>query len=222
FSEAVAAGAVPFSVQGSSTPTTIDGGRTIGWELADQIPDDCPVRLFVQIGGGALASAAWAGLSVRSRPVVLHAVQTTACAPLERAWSLLAADLGADVAGPVPDRARQLAGHGSDARRMMEDQPERYMWPWEPVGESAATGILDDVTYDWTTVVGPMIHTGGWPVVVDESQIIEANRLGRAHTGIDVDATGTAGLAGLLDDETRAHVGEDERVVVLFTGVRRS
>lgn len=226
FVEAVAGGAVPFSVQGTSTPTTIDGGRTLGWELADQLPGRGRVRLFVQTGGGALASAAWAGLA-EGRPgaaVLLHPVQTEACAPLHRAWTRLAADL---VDGPAPTvdddagRADALAGRGGDARRLMDADPDRYMWAWDPVGQSAATGILDDVTYDWKTVVEPMIESGGWPLVVPEDAVVEANRLGREHTGIDVDATGTAGLAGLLDDRTRSTIRADDIVVCLFTGRRR-
>lgn len=227
FTEAVEAGAVPFSVQGTSTPTTIDGGRTIGWELADQLPVAARTRLFVQIGGGALATAAWRGLREGrpETPVVLHAVQTESCAPLPRAWRLvtddLAARLGIEVGDRPSTRAPELRRRGAEARRLMDDQPDRYMWPWEPVSQSAATGILDDVTYDWKTVVGPMIDTGGWPVVVDESAIAEANRLGREHTGIDVDATGTAGMAGLLDPTTASTIRADDQVVVLFTGRRR-
>lgn len=226
FVEAVGAGAVPFSVQGSSTPTTLDGGRTIGWELADHLAD-APgrVRCFVQIGGGALASAAWSGLREgRSRDsVVLHAVQVEACAPLPRAWRLVTDDLASELSMDLPDdaptRAMALAGRGTEARRLMSG--DHYMWPWDPVKESAATGILDDVTYDWKTVVGPMIDEGGWPVVVTERQILEANHLGREHTGIDVDVTGTAGLAGLLDDSTRNTIQPDDQVVLLFTGIRR-
>ena len=105
---------------------------------------------------------------------------------------------------------------------MMTADPDRYMWPWEPIGESSATGVLDDVTYDWPTVVGPMIDSGGWPIVVNESQVREANHLGRQATGIDVDATGTAGLAGLLHPATRSTIENDDRVVVLFTGLRRT
>jgi threonine synthase len=228
FVEAVRSGAIPFSVQGSSTPTTLDGGRTIGWELADQLADvPGRIRLFVQIGGGALASAAWQGLrSARANgDVLLHAVQTEACAPLARAWRLvtddLATRLGLEVADDLAGRSKTVEDRGSEARGLMVDQPDRYMWPWEPVGESAATGILDDVTYDWQTVVGPMIETGGWPVVVGERQILDANELARTHTGIDVDATGSAGLAGLLDDATLNTIEADDQVVVLFTGIRR-
>lgn len=226
FTEAVARGAVPFSVQGTSTPTTLDGGRTIGWELAEQVPDDGAARLLVQVGGGALASAAWAGMAVRQHIVHLHAVQTQSCAPLARAWRLVTDDLGSRLGSnlPTPEfpRATTLIGRGSEARRLMSDHPDRYMWPWEPVTQSAATGILDDVTYDWQTVIAPMVETGGWPVVVDERAIEEANRLGRAHTGIDVDHTGTAGLAALLAGDPAVRIPSDGRIVVLFTGVRRS
>ena len=93
------------------------------------------------------------------------------------------------------------------------------MWPWEHVGESAADGILDDETYDWLPVVEAMESTGGSPVVVTEAHVLEANELGRRTTGIDVSHTGTAGLAGLL--AIREQVSPDERVVVIFSGIRR-
>jgi threonine synthase len=59
FREAVETGARPFSVTGADTPTAFDGGRTLGWELADQVPGgvDRADRLFLQVGGGALATA---------------------------------------------------------------------------------------------------------------------------------------------------------------------
>lgn len=224
FSEAVEAGLIPFSVQATSTPTTLDGGRTIGWELSDQLADaKRRIRLFVQVGGGALASAAWMGLREGgSNEALLHAVQTEACAPLARAWRLVTDDLAAGTDLPAPYRTVGLRGRGSEARSLMTAEPDRYMWPWEPIGESSATGVLDDVTYDWPTVVGPMIDSGGWPIVVSESQVREANTLGRQATGIDVDATGTAGLAGLLDPDTRSTIESNDLVVVLFTGLRRT
>ena len=94
------------------------------------------------------------------------------------------------------------------------------MWPWESEPKSIATGILDDETYDWRAVVGAMLTTGGQPLVVTEDRLAEANELGAA-TGIAVDPTGSAGLAGLLDLRQSGVVGADERVAVLFTGVRR-
>ena len=48
-----------------------------------------------------------------------------------------------------------------------------------------------------------------------------ANDPGRDATGIDVDHTGSAGLAGLLELRAADAVRIDERVAVLFTGARR-
>ena len=209
FAEAVRRGSVPFSCQSTMTPTTLDGGRTIGWELADQLRDGGvgrTVRLFVQIGGGALASAAWMGLQSGGRfDAVLHPVQTEACAPLARAWDLLAGS-GGDVTA-------RLA--------LAADQPERFMWPWEDVGTSAASGILDDLTYDWLTVIGPTLTSGGWPVTVTEDTILEAHRLARSHTTIRVDPTGSAGLAGVVNERARGTLAADADTVALFTGIER-
>lgn len=80
FRDAVAAGAVPFSVQGPENAVCLDGGRTLGWELAQARPD----RVYVQVGGGAFAACTGAALGAATR---FHAVQVEGCAPLVRAWS---------------------------------------------------------------------------------------------------------------------------------------
>jgi threonine synthase len=85
FREAVAAGAVPFSVQGPENALCLDGGRTIGWEMAAVELD----RAVVQVGGGALATCAGWGLGPGVR---LDAVQSAGCAPLARALGRATAD----------------------------------------------------------------------------------------------------------------------------------
>ena len=90
------------------------------------------------------------------------------------------------------------------------------MWPWTPVGESAADGILDDETYDWLPVLDAMAATGGTPVVVIEADVIRAHDLARVHTAIPVSPTGSAGLAGLL--AIRDEIDQHERIAVIFSG----
>ena len=189
FREAVEAGVRAFGVQGTDTPTTFDGGRTLGWELADQVPD--LDRIYVQVGGGALATA----VSTALPGAVLHPVQAEGCAPLRRAWDRMAP--GFDLEEAVAD-------------------PDRYMWPWADP-RSLASGILDDITYDWVPLLRRTLESGGEPVVAAEEDVVAARALGREHTGLDVSATGTAGLAGLL----AAPPPSGERVAVLFTGVQR-
>ncbi|CAN5670607.1 hypothetical protein BH10ACT2_BH10ACT2_27140 [soil metagenome] len=203
FREAVAAGAIPFSVQGTENAWCLDGGRTLGWEMARHMEEGVAGppfdRLFAQVGGGAFAASVAAGFRMSGVSPKLHAVQTEACAPLARAW-----EHARSLGGP-----KAAAGHWSEC-----------MWPWESVGATAADGILDDETYDWLPVLAAMADSNGSPVVVEESFVLEANEVGCRATGIDASHTGTAGLAGLL--AMREHVQPDERVAVIFSGIRRS
>lgn len=202
FREAVATGAVPFSVQGPENVWCLDGGRTIGWEMArhmeEQIEGPPFDRLFVQVGGGAFAACLAAGFRMSGITPRLHAVQTEHCAPLARAWSH-----AHEVGG-----ARKVATHWGE-----------LMWPWEHVGDSFADGILDDETYDWIPVLSAMADGNGEPVIATEADVVRAYELAHEHTSIDVSGTGSAGLAGLL--AIRDQVGDDERVALVFSGLRR-
>jgi len=204
FREAVDAGAVPFTVQGPENALSLDGGRTIGWEIADQtIASDGPGRLgamFVQVGGGAFAACLGAGLVESGVSAPLIAVQTEGCAPFDRA---LAASTGVDAPG----------------RRWSE-----IMVPWQDP-HSLADGILDDETYDWIGVLGAVRRTGGGSVVASEANVIEAHRL--AHeAGFDASPTGASGLAGLLhtggaDGTAGGRFAPTERVGLVISGVTR-
>ncbi len=202
FREAVAGGAIPFTVQGTENMWCLDGGRTIGWEMAKDFDEHVvgpPLdRLFVQVGAGTFAASTVAGFRMSGVMPRLHAVQTDSCAPLQRAYV----------------KAKEIGGPTVAARRWTE-----CMWPWEDVGRSAADGILDDETYDWIPVVTAMDDGNGSPVVVSETFVREANELGRATTGIAASHTGTAGLAGLL--AIRDVIDPNERVAVIFSGVSR-
>jgi threonine synthase len=222
----VAAGAVPFTCQGNENGLAIEGGETIAYEIASDLAGVAVDHIVIQVGGGALASACAQGLREAAklgaidREPRLHTVQTTGAHPLERAYARVRAMVPGgkpgqgDNAGPLPradvERVLTVAAQHRSA----------YMWPWESEPKSIATGILDDETYDWRAVVGAMLATGGQPLVVTEDTLAEANELGAA-TGIPVDPTGSAGLAGLLDLRRAGVVGADERAAVLFTGVRR-
>ncbi len=267
---AIEAGAVPFSCQGTETPDTIDGGRTLAWEMVDALVDHdggSPARLdrlFVQVGGGALATAVVTGLAAAvdrgelARLPVVHAVQPEGNHPLVRAWDTLALEsltperapntrdssyfldrivraqavpagamdngrraVIAESIGPIEgDRLRELVS------RLRYD-PERYMRAWEKEPVSYASGILDDVTYDWVDIVEGMLASGGWPLVSSEDDLRRAHRLVHRYTDIDVCPTGASGLGGLLSlttargDSGSAGVSPGERVAVLFTGRMR-
>ncbi len=196
FREAVEAGAIPFTVQGPENALCLDGGRTIGWEMCEQLAaaGDAPLdRVFVQVGGGAFATCLGAGVREGCGTSQLHAVQAAGCAPLARAWERV-------------DGVDDLGAAWADA-----------MTVWESPA-SVADGILDDETYDWIGVVEAMRAGGGFPVVVQEHELVAAHAL--AHrAGYDVSATGSAGLAGLL--ALRGEIAPTARVAVVMSGVTR-
>jgi threonine synthase len=169
--------------------------------MADMWPPGGLDHVVVQVGGGALATAVGDGLRGAGVHARIWAAQTEGCAPFERAW-------------------RRTGGRDAEeaARRWHE-----CMWPWESTPLSVATGILDDETYDWVGVIEALSHSGGAPIVVPESLVVSAAELARRVTGRPVDATGAAGLAGLLALQARdGAISDAERAVVLFTGRDRT
>lgn len=208
FQEAVSAGALPFGVQATENLWTLDGGRTIGWELADQLGADSADNVLVQVGGGALLTSCAIGLlegaalGPLERVPRVWAVQTEGCAPFDRAWSQIPA------AASVDERLR-----------LAEQQADRLMTPW-PDPSSAATGILDDVTYDWLGVARSLLLTGGSSLVANEDEIESANEGVRA-AGYNADHTGSAGYAGLLAALREGSVSPTDTTAVLITGIRR-
>ena len=196
---AIAEGAIPFTCQGTENGLAIEGGETLGYEMVERLAEDRAAgegaprarRVVVQVGGGALASSvaaafaearAFGVVDARAAPVRRP---DRGLRPARRAWQRLRDRAAADG---MPDRP------WTHARR----HRSAYMWPWEAEPTSVAHGILDDETYDWLAIVEALARTGGDVVVVDEATVAGRQRDRPGATGIDVDHTGTAGLAGLL------------------------
>ena len=211
FRAAVADGGLGFGVQGSETGLAIEGGQTLGWEMADALRRTGTGldRLFVHVGGGALATACYRGLEeARAAGVIdrlprLYTVQTEGAYPLRRAYERFMAEARPD---DLEDSLRRVACNRS-----------AFMEPWPEEPKSIAHGILDDETYDWLVLVEGMARTGGDALVVGEACLRDANTIAREATGIPVSHTGSAGLAGLMEF---GHTGS-ATAAVLFTGAER-
>jgi threonine synthase len=244
FQAALKRGALPFCVQGNENGLTIDGGTTIGQELVDQLAvvGLVPSRLVIHCGGGAFATSLMRGLghgvhlgTLGTIPP-LHIVQATGAAPLRRAWAAVVNralsalgvdDLRADgmqyddqaMDAEIAARLTQPDAWEAVAAALQYGVTNRssHMWAWEEPPVSVAGGILDDETYDWFALVGAMICTEGWPIVVDDETLLEANRI----SGSRADETGTAGLAGVVALHRAGLLRDDENIVTVYSGVRR-
>ncbi len=234
-------GAFPFTCQGPVNGLTIEGGKTLCYEMISGLLDSGVDlhRFFIQVGGGALASACIQALreavafGLLHRSPRIHAVQTRAIHPLKRAYDRvrrrilerMSRELGIRLPVDAHDEVRADLIAASASLPVVQDELHyaaahraEFMWPWEEEPRSAASGIVDDETYDWLAVVRGLVETGGYPIVVDEETIIHANRLARRETGIAVSPTGSAGLAGLMMLRRSGQIGIHERVAVILTG----
>lgn len=204
---AIAAGANPFTVQGTLAPASIDGCRTLGLELASQLTAAhiSATDLYIQIGGGALATATMDGLLRGGYALPrLHPVQARAAHPYVAAWNKISHLVKGSL---TREEATVLVAEHASA-----------MEPWPEPPSSVAHGILDDITYDWQTVAVHQIVSGGYPILVDESQFVTATAALASQVSPAPDETGAASVAGWMADRRRP---ADAVSVALITGARR-
>jgi threonine synthase len=109
FQEAVADGALPFGVQATENRWTLDGGRTIGWELAAALAglDGGPVdHVLVQVGGGALLTSCAIGLLEAADAGVLE--RAPGCGRCKPSTALPSTVPGVARWGSIPGRPPRL------------------------------------------------------------------------------------------------------------------
>lgn len=235
FRDAVTHAALPFCCQGPANGLTIEGGETLGWEMVAELGSITLDAVVIQVGGGALASAIIQSfveatqLGACTRLPRFYTVQTTGAFPLRRAYERLADRIcrSFDIQPSAADPAGAIAAHFDSAPvqsalRYAATHRSSFMWSWETEPHSIARGILDDETYDWLAVMEGMLRTGGNPIVVGEETLEAAYRLAREATDINVDHTGAAGLAGVLQLVDEGVLTARDSVAVVFSGRERA
>ncbi len=204
-------GALPFSVQGTYNALSLDGGATLGHELADQLALlGAADELVIQVGGGALATATLRGLrdgvrlgAIASVPRV-HLVQTTAAAPLHRAWRTVAENV-------VTNSLAQPTSGGHRRDHGAEFDPYDLFPPRQP----DPTAILDDdpdeaIPAVSTTDSSDLALAAKVAVIAESHPAVVTSAMQFAVTHRDGVmwpwASGPSGPAsvatGILDDET--------------------
>jgi threonine synthase len=211
--EAVMAGAHVFTVDGSiatagkliagmssklgwfdlatlKEPYRLEGKKTMGLELAEQLGWDTPDVLMYPTGGGTglvgiwkafeeLAAMAW----IKAGQPRFIAVQAEGCAPLVKAWD---------------DKAETTS-----------------LWE-NPVTD--APGLRVPGPFAGRQMLRIMRETGGRPHAVSESAIVEAQRLLAKLEGIWTGPEAAAALAALCQMKETGEIGAEARVVMILTG----
>jgi len=173
-------------------PYRIEGKKTLGLELAEQLDWTFPDAIVYPTGGGTgligmwkafaeLAGAGWVGGGIR--PPRMYSVQAAGCAPVVRGF-----EAGADACAPWPD-------------------------PW-----TIAAGLRVPAPLGDRLMLRALRESGGGAVAVTDAQLAAAARDLQTLEGIDACPEGGAALAGAIALKAMGKLQPDERVVLFNTG----
>jgi threonine synthase len=179
-----------FDVSTLKEPYRLEGKKTLGYELAEQMDWTLPDVIVYPTGGGTGLVGMWKAFAEMqamgwldaARPRMVS-VQSTGCAPIVRAF-----EAGAETATPWQDAATVADGLRVPAA----------------VGDAMMLRLLRE--------------SGGAAVAVPDAALMEgANDIARAE-GIFAAPEGGATLAALRELRERGWIRDGERVVLFNTG----
>lgn len=179
-----------FNVSTLREPYRVEGKKTMGFEIAEQLGWKAPDVVIYPTGGGVgligvhkamqeLAELGW----VQSKGTRLVAVQSTGCAPVVEAWK----------------------------------RGARECVPWENP-RTVAFGINVPKPLGDFLILESLYDSRGCAVAVDDSEILRAQRSLGAKEGVFACPEGAATLAALNRLVSDGWVDRDETVVLLNTG----
>ena len=171
-------------------PYRIEGKKTLGLELAEQLGWSLPDAIVYSTGGGTGLIGMWKAFAeltragwLEAKPPRLYSVQAAGCAPVVRAF-----EAGTDACAPWPDPRTIAVGLRVPA----------------PLGDRLMLRALRE--------------SGGGAVAVTDALLATAARDLQTLEGIDASPEGGAALAGAVELKARGKLHPDERVVIFNTG----
>ena len=172
-------------------PYRIEGKKTMGLELAEQLGWTLPDVIVYPTGGGtgligmwkAFAELRQLGWLKSDRMPRMVAVQSDGCAPIPRAF----------------------------------DAGERFASPWDNA-TTCASGLRVPTAVGDFMILDAVRESGGWAVAVEESRIADAMRRAIASEGIALCPESAACVLGIEKLVARGCISRNDRVVLFNTG----
>jgi threonine synthase len=173
----------------SINPFRVEGQKSLGFEICDQLDGEAPDRLVVPVGNAGNISAIWKGFSE------YHELGFTKNLPKMT---------GIQAAGSAP--IAQMIKTGS-----------KEMVPVKSP-ETVATAIRIGAPVSWKKAVNAIRNSGGTAETVTDDEILAAQKLLARVEGIFVEPASASSIAGLIKLVSSGAIAKDERVVCVTTG----
>jgi threonine synthase len=170
-------------------PFTLEGAKTIAYELASDVPD----WLVVPVGGGGNIGSLWRGfcemkaMGAIDRLPRLAGVQAEGCAPFVDAISL------------------GLSWKEAATRR------------WPEI-RTLCGAIADDVVFDAHIAIPAVVESGGAAIAVSDEETLQAETLLASTEGLFVEPSSATAVAALRKLLERGTIEPASRVCCLATG----
>ncbi|MEJ5328028.1 MAG: threonine synthase [Candidatus Bathyarchaeia archaeon] len=173
----------------SVNPFRIEGQKSLGFEICDQLNQEAPDRVIVPVGNAGNISAIWKGFKefhelgfVKGLPK-MTGIQAAGAAPIARAIKT-----GSDTIVPVASP------------------------------ETVATAIRIGAPVSWKKALNAIRESKGTAETVTDEEILSAQKLLARIEGLFVEPASASSIAGLIKLVENGVIDKDERVVCVTTG----
>jgi threonine synthase len=173
----------------SINPWRLEGQKSLGFEIVDQLDWDVPDRIIVPVGNCGNSSAIWKGLKefydhgFIDRLPKITGIQADGAAPVVKAFKE-----GLDDVVPI-------------------ENPE-----------TVATAIRIGAPVSGPKTLKAVRESGGLMEAVSDEEILDAQKLLARREGIGVEPASASTIAGLKKLLDSGEIDRDERIVLVATG----
>ena len=173
----------------SINPFRVEGQKSLGFEICDQLDAEAPDRVVVPVGNAGNISAIWKGFAeYQSLGFIEELPKMT----------------GIQAAGSAP--IAQMIKTGSNEMIPVKTP------------ETLATAIRIGAPVSWKKAVNAIRNSGGTAETVTDDEILAAQKLLARVEGIFVEPASASSIAGLIKLVNSGVIKKDERVVCVTTG----
>jgi threonine synthase len=173
----------------SINPFRIEGQKSLGYEICEQLEYNAPDRLIVPVGNAGNISAIWKGfnefykLGLISKLPKMTGIQAVGSAPIVKA---------------------------------VKSHSNKIVPVAEP--ETVATAIRIGAPVSWKKAINAINESHGTAETVTDEEILEAQKLIAQFEGIFVEPASASSIAGLKKLVRNGVINKNERVVCVTTG----
>ncbi|HKZ87686.1 MAG TPA: threonine synthase [Candidatus Bathyarchaeia archaeon] len=173
----------------SINPFRVEGQKSLGFEICDQLDQEAPDRVVVPVGNAGNISAIWKGFSEFHQLGLVNSLPKMT---------------GIQAAGSAP------------IAQMIKTGSEKMVPVAKP--ETLATAIRIGAPVSWKKAVNAIRNSGGTAETVTDEEILAAQKLLARVEGIFVEPASASSIAGLIKLIQNGVIDKDERVVCVTTG----